>query len=223
MKEALNRNQPVMLKTAIVLNPVYVTLFWSVVILLSQKPGSKPGRSLFIFMLTATILYLSHALYFSGNLLQYSYIDGLYLFCSLSVYPLFYFYVRQLATKSGVQPVQLLHLVIPLVFAVTQYILYSGLTQADRVTYLLTNIDHHPSPGGRFYGLYLNSLLGRYVFATQVAVYIILSIRLIKNHQEQVEQMFSNEDRYGLGWVKWLTLFMIIMSVTVIHPGYCRP
>ena len=128
---------------------------------------------------------------------------------------MFYFYVRQLATKSGVQPVQLLHLLVPLVFAVTQYILYSGLSQADRVTYLLTNIDHHPSHGGRFYGLYLNSLLGRYIFATQVAVYIILSLRLIKNHEEQVEQMFSNEDRYGLGWVKLLTLFMIIMSVTV--------
>ncbi len=203
-----------MLKFAILLNPVYVTLFWTISLFLAMKPGQRPVRNLFNFMLAAFVLYTSHALYFSGYLLEYSYIDGLYLFCSLSVYPLFYFYVRDLATGSGVRPVQYFHLLIPFLFAAMQYILYSGLDRPARLEYLISTMEHHPSPGGTWYWLYTNSRLARLVFAVQVIVYISLSLRLLNRHREQVRDMFSNEDRYGLGWVRLITFFMILMAIT---------
>jgi len=203
-----------MLKTAIVLNPVYVTLFWVLIFLLTLRSGKKPGRILFIFMLAAFVLYSSHALYFSGFMLAYSYIDGLYLFCSLSVYPLFYFYVRYLTTKSGVPPVQLLHLIVPVLFAVVQYSLYSGLSHADRLDYFLMVKDDPTLIRGRFFLLYLNSRIARYVFAVQVVIYISLSLKLLKKQRQQVAEMFSNEERYGLGWVRTITLFMILMALT---------
>ncbi len=203
-----------MFKAAVVLNPVYVTFFWSVVFLLALQQKNKPGKSLFIFMVTACVLYFSHALYFSGYLLVYSYIDGLYLFCSLSVYPLYYFYVRYLATKSGVKPFHLLHLLFPVIFAVTQYILYIGMDNSERIQYLTTTSIHHPAQSGRFYWLYMNSMYARFAFAIGVVVYVTLTLRLLKKHQQQVEQMFSDEERYGLRWVKKITLFMIFTALT---------
>ncbi len=188
-----------MLKTAVLLNPVYVTLFWTIVFLLGLEKKNRTGRSLFVFMLTAFVLYLAHALYFSGYLLQYSYIDGVYLFCSLSVYPLFYYYVRHLATRSGVRPVHLLHLFIPAIFAIVQYSLYSGLDATARVEYLSSDVGPGSIASGRFYWLYLNSKLARYVFAAEVIVYVSLALGLIRKHQQQVEEMFSNEDTVWTG------------------------
>ncbi len=203
-----------MLKEAIVLNPVYVTFFWSMVFLVGLKKGDRQLKSLFFFMFAAFALYLGHALFFSGYLLIYSYMDGLYLFCSLSVYPLFYFYVRNLSTPEGVRKIDLLHLLPPFTFAVLQYIFYGGLSPAERIEYLQETLADKIFEHGKYTGLYENAKLARYAFAIQVIVYFYLIIRLLKRHQHVVSQIFSNEERYGLGWVKKLTFLLLLMALT---------
>jgi hypothetical protein len=91
-----------MLKTILLLTPVYVTLFWTVVLHTDKANNSIPRSFLAKFMLAAFIVYLSHFLFYSGLQDIYIVIDPVYQLASLLVYPLYHIYFRLLtSTKSS--------------------------------------------------------------------------------------------------------------------------
>ena len=85
-----------MLKTILLLTPVYVTLFWSVVLLTDKSNYSIPRSFLSKFMIAAFVVYLSHFFFYSGLENIYIAIDPIYQLSSLLVYPLYHIYFRLL-------------------------------------------------------------------------------------------------------------------------------
>ncbi len=59
-----------MIKTILLLNPVYVTLFWALVLTLENRKQQVPKLFLGRFMFVAFVLYLSHFFIFQGNLMS---------------------------------------------------------------------------------------------------------------------------------------------------------
>jgi len=90
-----------MLKTILLLTPVYVTLFWTLVLKTANRHNNDRAR-LFLgkFMFFACILYFSHFLFFYPLPQVYIYFDALYQYASLMVYPLFYIYIRLLTVDK---------------------------------------------------------------------------------------------------------------------------
>jgi hypothetical protein len=89
-----------MFKDILLLNPVYVTLFWAVVLNFYSNDKHAPKVFLGKFMLVAFVIYLSHLLYFSGQIYIYRYLDSLYTWASMLVFPLYHIYVRLLTTEK---------------------------------------------------------------------------------------------------------------------------
>lgn len=83
--------------------PFLVCLFWFFAFALQYRKNEKPKRMLTWFLATCTILYLCHALYLNGGLSTG--MESLWTLCSLSVYPLYYIYIRELTAcpPSGKQ------------------------------------------------------------------------------------------------------------------------
>lgn len=80
--------------------PFVVSLFWLVIILLNWRENGKHGHYLLFFALVCTILYLCHFIYFSGSSKdKFEWVDSIYTFCNLAVYPLFFVYIKSL-TKT---------------------------------------------------------------------------------------------------------------------------
>src|SRR5512133_1835271 len=77
----------------LLLNPVYVTLFWIVVLNLYPRKGNEPKRFLGKFMIVAFVVYISHLFFFLQLNHLYIWIDSFYTFASLAVFPLYYIYV----------------------------------------------------------------------------------------------------------------------------------
>ena len=98
--------------------PVYTTLFWAIVFI-SGASRSKPRLMLALFMFTASLLYTCHMIYFQCYQDIYLTLDALYLFTSLAVYPLFYWYIKLLTIENNLRVYNLLPLAPGLVLAIS--------------------------------------------------------------------------------------------------------
>jgi AraC-like DNA-binding protein len=77
--------------------PFVVCLVWSVIGLLDYKKADPAKHTLFVFSVTATLLYFCHYLHFNGLNTRFS--EGIYFLCNMSVYPLYAMYVERLTHK----------------------------------------------------------------------------------------------------------------------------
>ena len=86
-----------MLYQLIISLPMMVCLFWTIFFAVRMFRGNDEPSikwAILLFYIASTVLYINHWLYFSGNK---TYIGSwLYLIANLSVYPLYYVYLRAL-------------------------------------------------------------------------------------------------------------------------------
>ena len=83
-----------MLRIVISFAPFMVCLFWLVVFALGYGRHNPSKKVLTWFLLACTVLYLCHALFFNRGI-SYS-LECIWALCSLSVYPIYYLYIRAL-------------------------------------------------------------------------------------------------------------------------------
>ena len=97
-----------MIKTAFTLLPMFVSLFWLMMFL------SEPGRNKFVrsvlmaFFSVTFLLYLAHAFYFNFEYKFYLYLDPVYSFATVAVYPLYYLYIIYLTREVHFRPMYFL-------------------------------------------------------------------------------------------------------------------
>lgn len=82
--------------------PMFVCLFWSAMLALQlyTEGKNRPRQHLLVFMLTASMLYFGHCVFFNHNTALSPYTDTIYSFANLAVYPLYYLYICSLTIRS---------------------------------------------------------------------------------------------------------------------------
>ncbi len=88
---------PTMLRLFLSIIPFVVCLFWFIAFAVQYRKNDSPKRVLTWFLATCTVLYLCHAMYLNGGLSVGA--ESLWALCSLSVYPLYYIYIRELTAR----------------------------------------------------------------------------------------------------------------------------
>lgn len=204
-----------MLKTILLLTPVYITLFWS--ILLNFNTGSNQSAKRFLgkFMLACVVVYLTHFLYFSRLTKLVSLIEPLYLFASMSVYPLFYIYFRLLFVEKH--------------FSIRKHGIYLVLPVLISLTYLVAELS---LPGGVFIQwLYKGENLPEnfaletldvlrvvisIVFVAQVLFTVVANLRLINSHRIKARNFYSDLYVIQSRTVVSLNIVLIICGLSSI-------
>lgn len=79
--------------------PMFICLFWVVLLLIDRQQTNLSKRFLFFFLSLAFVNYFTHALYFNHQYELYSLFDSIWCFTSLAAFPLYYYYIR-LLTKD---------------------------------------------------------------------------------------------------------------------------
>lgn len=87
-----------MLRTLISFTPFTVCLWWLITFVLNYRKADCAQRTLIWYILTCTVLYLCHALYFTSQLPLG--LECVWTLCSLSVYPLYYLYISRLTSRE---------------------------------------------------------------------------------------------------------------------------
>lgn len=87
-----------MVRTVFSFTPFAVCLWWFVAFAINYRKADFAKKSLTWYVLTCTVLYFCHALFFTSELPLA--LECLWTLCSLSVYPLYYIYICRLTSDS---------------------------------------------------------------------------------------------------------------------------
>jgi AraC-like DNA-binding protein len=204
-----------MLKTILLLNPVYVTLFWIILLKLTRDKNAPARKFLGKFMIFAFIIYSSHYIFYYPLKHVYLYIDPLYQLSSLIAFPLYFIYLRILTIDQGFSIKN--HWQI-LITPVLLTLLYCGglfFISHEQLEEWLFNRDLPATTPGMQY-LKIIYLFIRITFILQVIYLIIMSSRLLHQYQDKAEQYYSDEEEGKSNNVKKLNTTMIISGVCSI-------
>jgi AraC-like DNA-binding protein len=211
-----------MFEDIIIYTPMYVTFFWAVVLLISKRDENRAKFFLGVFMFIAFLLYFSHAIFFKEFVKLYGFIDPIYIFCSLSVYPLYYWYIKLLAVESQYKWNNLKLLIPAFVFSVALFVIYRIMSEDERMDYILGFL-FRTKPEVTFTStmtlqkyVYLAS---RLVFVFQVVYFLIHGLRLVHNYNKQISNFYSNLEARSLLWVNFILYSLVITSIMSITFG----
>ena len=208
-----------MIKDIAVLTPLFVTLFWGIV-LLGDFSKSKPKFLLGVFMFITFLLYLTHAFFFTQNYLSYFHTESIYLLTSLSVYPLYYCYIKLLTNENIFKSRNFLHFVPAVLFGLASLVTGFFFTDQQRLEYveifmMQRDTSHLEllSPSGIKSMVFI---ISRIIFIIQVFFYLLNGVLLTQQHDRRIANFYSNTEGKSLFWVRMVTLSFLITSVMSI-------
>jgi AraC-like DNA-binding protein len=208
-----------MAEDLIIYTPMYVTFFWAVVLLISKRENNRAKFFLGVFMFVAFLLYLSHAHFFKKAVYTFQFFDPLYMFASLSVYPLYYWYIKLLSVETSYKWHNLKLLAPAALFTFTTIVLYLLMSESERQTYLnelLLNRDKH-STDSKLVGLQKTIyMISRIVFILQVLYFLVKGQKLVKRYNKQVANFYSNLESRSILWVNFILYSMVITAILSI-------
>ncbi len=206
-----------MIKTILLLNPVYVTLFWAVVLSFYRSRKHAPKIFLGKFMFVAFVLYISHYFYFTGQFKVYYYLDSIYTLTSLAVYPLYHIYIRLLTVDREFSPsLHLKYLALPAIMFILHLTGYLLMNDSEVIYYLKMVLPGKESGQGITGYMGIIHTLFRVVFICQVIIYLYLNYRLISTHNDQLQEFYSNIEERKLDWVQFFNFSLAVTSLASI-------
>lgn len=206
-----------LLQDIIRLTPFYVTFFWGIIFILNKAKENRARFGLGIFMLTAMVVYFSHAVFFKHDYTFYFKIDGLYMLADLSVYPMYYLYIRLLTKDITFKKEYLYHFIPAILLAVLFEALNLFASPAIREAYLQEVLLHNRWPVSMSHSLLqpiaFVYVVSRAVFGLQSLIYLLLGIFLIRKYNKRIANFYSNVQGRRLAWLEMLTITLILTAV----------
>ncbi len=205
------------------LTPFYVTLFWGLVFLFQAARPNQARFMLGIFMLTASVIYFSHAVFFDNSKLLYVKIDALYVWAALSVFPLYYLYIRLMTRDTRFKADYLWHFLPAFVLAgLLQYTLVHA-SEGEKLVYMQTLMQRQLPVAGtttftRFMaGIYFSS---RILFGLQAIAYTFSGLSLIRKYNRRIADFYSNLTGKRLLWLELLTITFVLVSIASLAMNF---
>ncbi len=208
-----------MLQDIIIYTPMYLTLFWTVVLLLTKWEKNRAKFFLGIFMFSTFLVYLSHAHFFQKIEAGYIYFNSIYNFASLAVYPLFYWYVRLLTVESDYKTRNLVHLIPGFLAGISTFVVFRMMSIDEQKSYFqyLTNRNSDIENFSLLMQVQKSIFyVSRAVFLVQVIYYVFRGQSLIRRYNKRVANFYSNLQSRSILWVKVLLYSLVVTSVMSI-------
>ena len=209
-----------MIKEIALLSPIYVTLFWSIVLIIQVGQTDIAKRHLGFFMILANLLYICHAIFFSNLYHLYSSVEFVYVFTMLAVYPMYYIYLKILISNKFEIKKFIYHLIPALIFGSIVGITTLMMLPEGKVNYVKEVLVEKNLKGldlGTFLGIKgFIFLLSRIFLLVQVIYYAIRGILLANKHNERIVNYYSSTEGKTLKWVRIINIVFLIAAISSI-------
>ena len=213
------------LNLAISLPLITCALFSMLILLEWCNRQLREQHTLFAFMLTATLLYVGHYIYFNraADLLPLS--DILYVSANLTVYPLYLIYIIRLTSKwRAVYWLMLLPGLLAIMATGTGYIVMTD--EEDRM--FVHNYLYHNSQTGltdmALFQAYIRQFC-KLVFAIEVIATVVIGSMMIRRYDRMVDEFYADTDDKSMRNIQsilYLVLTIAILSFIVNIIGRAR-
>ena len=213
------------LNLAISLPLITCALFSMLILLEWYNRQLREQHTLFAFMLTATLLYVGHYIYFNraADLLPLS--DILYVSANLTVYPLYLIYIIRLTSKwRAVYWLMLLPGLLAIMATGTGYIFMTD--EEDRMfvhNYLYHNSQTELTDMALFQA-YIRKFC-KLVFAIEVIATVVIGSMMIRRYDRMVDEFYADTDDKSMRNIQsilYLVLTIAILSFIVNIIGRAR-
>ena len=199
------------------LMPMFVCLFWSMVLAteLLVDGKNKPKAYLLAFMLTAAVLYFCHGVYFNHdtNIMPVS--NTLYSVVNLSVYPLFYFYIRSLSARSNHHSTQWTLLIPAILLGVATGTLNFQMTEEERLLFFekyLYDGTHEGLTGLPMQQAVVHDLCKGAFILLLIPVFV-MSSRHMKQYEKTLSNTYADLEGRTLKSIRHLLIVFIAAAV----------
>ena len=213
------------LNLAISLPLITCALFSMLILLEWYNRQLREQHTLFAFMLTATLLYVGHYIYFNraADLLPLS--DILYVSANLTVYPLYLIYIIRLTSKwRAVYWLMLLPGLLAIMATGTGYIVMTD--EEDRMfvhNYLYHNSQTELTDMALFQA-YIRQFC-KLVFAIEVIATVVIGSMMIRRYDRMVDEFYADTDDKSMRNIQsilYLVLTIAVLSFIVNIIGRAR-
>lgn len=213
------------LNLAISLPLITCALFSMLILLEWCNRQLREQHTLFAFMLTATLLYVGHYIYFNraADLLPLS--DILYVSANLTVYPLYLIYIIRLTSKwRAVYWLMLLPGLLAIMATGTGYIFMTD--EEDRMfvhNYLYHNSQTELTDMALFQA-YIRQFC-KLVFAIEVIATVVIGSMMTRRYDRMVDEFYADTDDKSMRNIQsilYLVLTIAILSFIVNIIGRAR-
>ena len=201
--------------------PVFVCGVLAMVLLLDQILWPQRARKMMmIFMISATLLYLGHCVYFLHETKLLPISDTIYCTCNPLVFPLYFLYIKSL-TELRTPLWHVIILVLPAVVCGLAVGLAYWLTPNDAVEAFIDQYLYH-SPSimnnakADINALVFSHHLVKVVFSLEIIVILFLGIRRINRYHRLLEHYYSSPENKQLTWVKIMLILFVVTSLNSI-------
>ena len=206
-----------MFKLFLLLNPVYATLFWAVVLNTVKSYGNEPKTFLGKFFVIAFVTFVAHLLYFMPFPEIYVYADSFYYLTHLLVFPLYYIYVRMLSIDHCFSlKKHYKHMLVPLVLFVFYAAGVFSMTKTEYIDFIYNTLINGEENKKIFPYQKIVYFVIRIAFIIQGIVYMTLSIVKVNRNQRNVVNFYSNTEDDSLRKVQWLNVTVSVTMTTCV-------
>ncbi len=208
-----------MIHSIIITLPFFVTLFWSITLWLDSNSGKGSKQVLALFMTVACILYTAHTIFFSMDIALYTLIDPVYTFASLSVFPLFYIYIRKLTEGTGSLRRNLITLSPAIFFSIAGILLYTIMGREESLLFVKKfiynqQVTHEFSKSAIIHNMIYSA--SRITFALHLIPCTYFSIKKINTYEKSIREFYSSTENKSLIWLGkllWTTSIAALLAL----------
>jgi len=202
-----------MIKTILLLLPVFVSVFWAITLSGNSGQSSKPRLFLSRFMIFPALIFFGHFLFFEPYIHIFPYLDILFQFASLLAFPLYYIYFRLLTVDEQFSfKRHFRYLVIPLFVGIVNAILVFMTPFPEYKTWLFDRNFEGSSLALQWLS-YVRFIIYT-TYLTAVILSVIGSFRLLKKYGDRAEQFYSDVHDGKFNNSRKLNISFVMLGVT---------
>ena len=186
-----------MIRTLISVIPMFVCAFWCITLWSEYRKRDSAKIFLGGFMFVAFLLYLGHSAYFNYETRFYVFWENIYLFCSLSVYPIYFLYIKLISKKQKLSIKDFWVLIPSLLMMIFSFILYYKMSPANYDFYVKNMLynNYRISNEGLTTVLRLENLKSKLfsvIFLIQLLLILYFGRKYILEYNKKIENYYSN-------------------------------
>lgn len=197
--------------------PMFVCLFWAIILLIDKQYSNLSKRFLAFFLSLSIVNYFSHALYFNHQYQLFTVFDSIWCFTSLAGYPLYYYYIRLLTNDTHIEW-KWIWLILPsLGLALFSGIIFILMSPAEIETFIHRVMYHKPEIDASYSPLIrlqiFRLILFKIIFILQVILSVYFGLKLIIAYNAKINDFYSNTGGKDITPIKWLLIFFLFASI----------
>jgi AraC-like DNA-binding protein len=207
-----------MIKTIALLIPVYVTIFWTILLFTGKKKHSNPRSFLAKFMFLLVLIFTGKFFLYEPYPDVYFYYDPIFLYVGCLTYPFYHIYFRLLTVDENFSwKAHSRFLILPIVLVSIYEVAVLFAPSAEYKVWLFDRTAYMNLPEINLLSIFRNIL--KIFVKLQVVYFLIKSTLLLRKYKDRAEQFYSDIQDGKYNNAKLLNYLLIFNCLLILIPG----